>query len=491
MANIQGFGIQLATGGFSLEANTIFESYALALAYAQSSAAYVGKVISVTGGVEKGIYSIEAVGTDAALKKVGSDVNLDNYVTKGEISSVYKAKGSVATYEDLPSNAQPGDVYNVKATGKNYVWVENFIDGNSGWDDLAGIVDLSPYAIKSEVESRFEGVAGAIGAAQQLANQAMAGLSGKVDKQEGYSLISNTQLEYLDAVPGAIAGLQSTDSSLDARLKTIESAFTGEGGKIDLGDLTAQLTAQGGKIATLESDNTTNKQNISDLQGQVGGHATRLTAIEALNTTQSTQLQSLSDRVGAVEAHGTAITNLTAAVNKNTEDIGKINTAIEGLAVKSVKEGEKVILVDENGALGTNLSMNYDSTNHKIQILSNGNVEVAFLDAKEFIKDGMLDSVAYDPATKKLTLTWNTAAGKDAVNIELDGLVDTYAAGSGLSLTGNQFSVAVSANANNKLTLVSDGLMVDLSSDIAAINQSVDDKIDAAFAWHDVTASQE
>lgn len=491
MANIQGFGIQLATGGFSLEANTIFESYALALAYAQSSAAYVGKVISVTGGAEKGIYSIEAVGTDALLKKVGSDVDLSNYVTKGEISSVYKAKGSVATYEDLPSNAQPGDVYNVKATGKNYVWVENFIDGNSGWDDLAGIVDLSQYAIESEVASRFEGVAGAIGSAQQLANQAMSGLSGKVDKQEGYSLISNTQLEYLGAVPGAIAGLQSTDSSLDARLKTIESAFTGEGGKIDLGDLTAQITEQGSKIATLESDNITNKQSISDLQGQVGGHATRLTAIEALNTEQSTQLQGLADRVLAVEAHGTAITNLTTAVNKNTEDIGKINTAIEGLAVKSVKEGEKVILVDENGALGTNLSMHYDSTNHKIQILSNGNVEVAFLDATEFIKDGMLDSVAYDPVTKKLTLTWNTEAGKDAVNIDLAGLVDTYTAGSGLVLTGNQFSVAISANANNKLTLANDGLMVDLSSDIAAINKSVDDKIDAAFAWHDVTASQE
>ena len=152
MANIQGFGIQLATGGFSLEANTIFATYAEALAYAQSSAAYVGKVISVTSGDNKGIYSIEAVGTDAALKKVESDINLDNYVTKGEISSVYKAKGSVDTYENLPTNAQPGDVYNVKDTGKNFVWVENFIDGESGWDDLAGFVDLTPYALKANVE---------------------------------------------------------------------------------------------------------------------------------------------------------------------------------------------------------------------------------------------------------------------------------------------------------------------------------------------------
>ena len=103
----------------------------------------------------------------------------------------------------------------------------------------------------------------------------------------------------------------------------------------------------------------------------------------------------------------------------------------------------------------------------------------------------MIDSVAYDTVNKKMTITWNTSAGKEATVVDMIGLVDTYTAGAGLSLVSNQFSVAISSNANNKLTLVNDGLMVDLSSDIAAINQSVDDKIDAAFAWHDVTASQE
>ena len=58
---------------------------------------------------------------------------------------------------------------------------------------------------------------------------------------------------------------------------------------------------------------------ISELKTRADGHDTRLTAIETLNSEQSTQLQSLTDRVVAVEAHGTAITNLTTAVNKNTE----------------------------------------------------------------------------------------------------------------------------------------------------------------------------
>ena len=56
------------------------------------------------------------------------------------ISSVYKFKGSVATYNDLPSSDQVvGDVYNVEADGSNYAW-----DGTN-WDKLSEDIDLSGY----------------------------------------------------------------------------------------------------------------------------------------------------------------------------------------------------------------------------------------------------------------------------------------------------------------------------------------------------------
>ena len=56
------------------------------------------------------------------------------------LSGVFRYKGSVATYGDLPaSDNEVGDVYNVIDTGKNYAW-----DG-SAWDDLGGLVDLSNY----------------------------------------------------------------------------------------------------------------------------------------------------------------------------------------------------------------------------------------------------------------------------------------------------------------------------------------------------------
>ena len=56
------------------------------------------------------------------------------------VSSVYKYKGSVATYNDLPSTGLTvGDVYNIEDTGDNYAWT------GSVWDKLAGTVDLSIY----------------------------------------------------------------------------------------------------------------------------------------------------------------------------------------------------------------------------------------------------------------------------------------------------------------------------------------------------------
>lgn len=75
--------------------------------------------------------------------------------TKTEIDSkmsvVFKYKGTVATYDDLPkSGNQVGDVYNVDDTGANYAW-----DG-SKWDKLSEAYDFSVFAQKTEMEEAFD-----------------------------------------------------------------------------------------------------------------------------------------------------------------------------------------------------------------------------------------------------------------------------------------------------------------------------------------------
>lgn len=350
MANIQGFGIQLATGGFSLEANTIFATYAEALAYAQSAAAYVGKVISVTSGDQKGLYTIEAVGENASFKKVGSDIDLSNYVTKGEISAVYKAKGSVATFEELPTNAQVGDVYNVTATGKNYVWVENLVDGESGWDDLAGIVDLTPYATTASVEGYVATLNGDIAKNAADILTLNTEITNKVDAAEGYSLISDEKLALIDTNAAEIQALE--DKNLDSRISTLEGMFKSEDGTIDLSDITNTLNGHSTRIGNLESGKV-DKETFNTLSGTVSEIQGTLAEAVALNAEQTGYINGLQESVTALtNTYNSGIQGLTTTVNSHTESIGKNTTDLSALtAVVDAIKGDYLKAADVEGKL--------------------------------------------------------------------------------------------------------------------------------------------
>lgn len=90
----------------------------------------------------------------------------------GKLSSAFHYKGTVQNYADLPTEGNvEGDVYNIvnadAAHGINagdnvaWVWDDESGDTDTGhWDILAGVVDLSSYAKKSEVEELLEEVTG-------------------------------------------------------------------------------------------------------------------------------------------------------------------------------------------------------------------------------------------------------------------------------------------------------------------------------------------
>ncbi len=97
--------------------------------------------------------------TDLTKQQSDYETNLNGQMTtfKSEteaeiaekLSKVYRLCGSVANYEALPKNAEVGDVYNLLDTGVNYVWT------GTEWDSLAGIIDLSNYYKKAEVDTKL------------------------------------------------------------------------------------------------------------------------------------------------------------------------------------------------------------------------------------------------------------------------------------------------------------------------------------------------
>lgn len=86
-----------------------------------------------------------------ALDAHKADYNNPHKVTAAQLglTTVYKYKGSVETYADLPTSGQKvGDVYNVKQADPNHKIKagDNVAWDGTAWDILAGDTDLSGYA---------------------------------------------------------------------------------------------------------------------------------------------------------------------------------------------------------------------------------------------------------------------------------------------------------------------------------------------------------
>lgn len=115
-----------------------------------------GNITSIEGDITELQGSLGSAEDDItavtnALDAHKADDNNPHKVTAAQLglATVYKYKGSVETYADLPTSSQQvGDVYNVKQAdpdhnieaGDNVAW-----DGTT-WDILAGDTDLSGYA---------------------------------------------------------------------------------------------------------------------------------------------------------------------------------------------------------------------------------------------------------------------------------------------------------------------------------------------------------
>lgn len=338
--NTQGFGIQLATGGFSLEANTIFSSYALALAYAKSSAAYEGKVISVTSGAEKGAYIVEAIGENASLKKVGSDVDLSNYVTKDQLTNVYTYKGSKDNYSDLPNNdseVKPvaGDVWNVvneytsTVDGKYYPAGTNWVWNGSEWDAQGGSIDLSGYATVEALNAVSEAATNGIAGVASDLQTTNAEVAKKVTAQDGYSLISEEKLALIDTNAADIQALE--DKNLDSRISTLEGKFKDGENDIDLSQINSTISEHTTKISSLETSKA-DKSTVDTLSSTVNGYGERLSAAESANAQQTTDISNLSTKVSGLETnHGNAITGLTTTVESHTTTIGTLTSDVNAI----------------------------------------------------------------------------------------------------------------------------------------------------------------
>jgi hypothetical protein len=132
---------------------------------------------------------------------------------------------------------------------------------------------------------------------------------------------------------------------------------------------------------------------------------------------------------------------------------------------------------DDNDA-NTTYTLGYESKvdgegGHPARIvLTPSEGEATYVDATPFIKDGMLDNVAYDADTNTLTFTFNTDAGKEAVTVELTDILAPY-----------------SGHVGDTVTVLVDGNTIKAELNTEVVNDIATAKADAAQAKTDAAAA--
>ena len=241
---------------------------------------------------------VETLQTDKANKAdVYTKTEVDN-----KLSAVYKYKGTVATYSALPTaDRTVGDVYNVETAdaengieaGDNVAW------NGTGWDVLGGNVDLSNYALKTDLDDYVE----------------KNGTDRLITEDEGDAIAALIRGDYNNFVKSVDTEELAVDANGNLTIVKVANS------KVDgLADLLA------GKV-----DKNGTDRLITEAEGTLLGKLANLTGNEQANILE------------AVRINGTDLEITDKAVN--------IPVGGEKLGVVMSATGDNKVTINENGAM--------------------------------------------------------------------------------------------------------------------------------------------
>jgi hypothetical protein len=136
------------------------------------------------------------------------------------------------------------------------------------------------------------------------------------------------------------------------------------------------------------------------------------------------------------------------------------------------------------------LNLTYNTETKKINLEGFDSSVIASIDATAFIKDGMINTVeivtdpeSHDPGTY-LVITFNTDAGKDAIYLDVTGLINVYQGTNGVKVTGKDIHLIIDTTSEPYLSLSDNGIKIKGIN--AKISEVVEQAIIEAFTWHEV-----
>ena len=197
---------------------------------------------------------------------------------------------------------------------------------------------------------------------------------------------------------------------------------------------------------------------------------------------------------------GEVVKSVTATTNKGIEIAGtaaaptiglkidtsgnvSLSTGANGLKANyedfatGIAGDDKVLTADAT-MLKANLNLQYDSGTKQIKLLGKENAVIATIDATDFIKDGMVQSV--ELSGNNLVITFNTDAGAEPISVDLSKFLDVYTAGNGITISGKSIAAKVDPATESFLTVGANGLK------ISGVHAEITEAVSQALTWTEV-----
>lgn len=273
----------------------------------------------------------------------------------------------------------------------DWVRVENSVINVPAYDDT--------YVVKTVGNQEIAGV------------KTFSGGEIRISDQEYYVAISAPQLQANQEVrlpeKGGVLATTTDVSELRQYVGNIPSGYTQE-----------TIVAYIDKKA---------EETLSAASG--GSSESAASVLAALNTHKTEAEAEFAKKVDKVEGYSlvsdTEIARLANVDNYNDSEVrGLISDNADAITLITNEDtgilAQAKQYADENGA---KYGIEYDSVNKKIKLIEDGSTME--IDASDFIKDGMIETVTIGD-DNDLVITFNTAAGKEDIRLPLDQLVDIY-----------------------------------------------------------------
>ena len=374
---------------------------------------------------------------------------LNRKADRSEISRIYRPCGSVATINDLPSDAQIGDVYDVAETGMNYAWVE--IGGVAKWDSLGMLsdkIDMTNYYTREQVDSTVSGLRDDIGAKSTVSVTRSLTSGTKI----GTITINGTDTHLYCNPPTTVDAALSSTSTNPVQNKVINTALLGKqntltaGSNISIDDnvISAVDTKYG--VATQSDNGLMSSADKKKLDGIATG-ANKTTVDTALSNTSTNPVQNKVINTALAGKAGTSVATTSANGLMSSTDKSKLDGITEGADAvsftRSLTSGTKVGTITINGA-GTDI---YCQTNTDTKVTQNNDTST---DAKLPI----LVSATADSTTAR-TGTVKYVNGKAYINPSTGNLFATKFVGPLVgNVTGNSDTATKATQDSNGNNIV-------------------------------------